>query len=102
VEYSFVKTKATQYFGWQDMVIDNRTVHIATAEKALIDIVNFHKNKYAIDLVIEKLQEHKDSLNMARLTDYLTKFSFNTIKIFGLIFDLLGFVFIQIVWNRPN
>ena len=91
VEYSFVKTKVTQYFGWQDMVIDNRTVHIATAEKALIDIVNFHKNKYAIDLVIEKLQKHKDSLNMARLTDYLTKFSFNTIKIFGFIFDLLGF-----------
>lgn len=91
MEYSFVKTKPKLNFGWQETVLDNRISHIATPEKALIDVINFHKNKYAIDLVIEKLREYKNNLDLAKLMDYLAKFSFNTIKIFGFIFDLLEF-----------
>ena len=90
MNYNFIKTKVEQYFGWQEVLVDNKTARIAQAEKALIDIVNFHKNKYSIDLVIEKIQEYKNSLDMKRLNTYLTKFSFTTIKIFGFIFDLLG------------
>jgi predicted transcriptional regulator of viral defense system len=89
IEYSFVKTKPEYYFGWQDIQIDNQTARVATPEKALIDMVNFHKSQYSIDLVIEKLMDHKNDLDIALLTDYLTKFSSTTIKIFGLIFDLL-------------
>lgn len=90
IEYSFVKTKTDYYFGWQDVNIDNKTARVATAEKALIDMVNFHKNSYAIDLVIEKLREHKNDLDFARLNKYVSKFSMTTIKIFGFIFDLLN------------
>jgi predicted transcriptional regulator of viral defense system len=90
IEYSFVKTKPEYYFGWQDVQTDNRTARVATPEKALIDIVNFHKSQYSIDLVIEKIKEHQSDLDMARLNDYVSKFSITTIKIFGLIFDLLG------------
>jgi len=88
-EYSFIKTKEKLFFGWQEATIDNRTVHIATAEKALIDIINFRKNKYAIDLVIEKLIEHKHNLDLALLADYLKEFSEATVKTFGFLFDLL-------------
>lgn len=89
-EYSFVKTKPEYYFGWQEVNVDNRNARVATPEKALIDMVNFHKSQYAIDLVIEKLQEHKSDLEMVRFNDYLSKFSLTTVKIFGLIFDLIG------------
>ena len=89
VEYSFVKTKSDYYFGWQAVSIDNKTVQIATAEKALIDMVNFHKSVYTIDLVIEKLREHKNDLDFARLNEYIGKMSMTTIKIFGFLFDLL-------------
>lgn len=89
-EYVFVKTKTNYCFGWQEVTIDNKTVRIATAEKALIDMVNFHKSTYAIDLVIEKLREHKNDLDFIRLNEYIGKFSMTTIKIFGFIFDLLG------------
>ncbi|MBI5413026.1 type IV toxin-antitoxin system AbiEi family antitoxin domain-containing protein [Candidatus Peregrinibacteria bacterium] len=89
IEYSFVKTKADYYFGWQEATIDNKTSRIATAEKALIDMVNFHKSIYAIDLVIEKLREHKNDLDFARLNEYVGMMSMTTIKIFGVIFDLL-------------
>jgi Predicted transcriptional regulator len=89
-EYRFVKTKPEYFFGWQEVNIDNRNARVATPEKALIDMVNFHKSEYAIDLVIEKLQEHKDDLDIAQLNDYISRFSLTTVKIFGLIFDLIG------------
>ena len=88
--YSFVKTKPDYFFGWQEVNVDNKSVRVATPEKALIDMVNFHKSQYAIDLVIEKLQEHKNDLDIDRLNDYLSRFSLTTVKIFGLIFDLVG------------
>jgi predicted transcriptional regulator of viral defense system len=89
-EYRFVRTKPKYFFGWQEVTIDNKSARVATPEKALIDMVNFHKSQYAIDLVIEKLQEHKSDLDMARFNDYLGGFSITTVKIFGLIFDFLG------------
>lgn len=90
MEYSFIKTKSEYYFGWQNVLIESHTARIATPEKALIDIVNFHKSHYSIDLVIEKIRDYQSDVDMARLNDYLGKFSSTTIKIFGLIFDLLG------------
>ncbi len=90
IEYSFVKTKPSQYFGGEEVNMDNRTPRIATAEKALIDMVNFHKSKYAIDLMIEKLSLYRNSLNITKMNEYLSKFSLTTVKIFGLVFDLLG------------
>ncbi len=89
-ECGFVKTKTDYYFGWQEVAIDNKTARIATAEKALIDMIAFHKSVYAIDLVIEKLREYKNDLNFARLNEYVGKMSMTTVKIFGFMFDLLG------------
>jgi predicted transcriptional regulator of viral defense system len=90
VEYAFVKVLAKWYFGWQDMSIDNIVIRIATPEKALIDMIQFHKSKYTIDLVVEKLVLYKGSLDIQKMIDYLSKMSLTTIKIFGLLFDLLG------------
>lgn len=90
IEYSFIKTKADYYFGWQDVNIDNKIARIATAEKALVDMINFHKSTYSIDLVIEKLREHKYDLDFTRLNEYVGKMSMTTIKIFGFIFDLIN------------
>jgi len=89
MEYSFVTTKPKYFFGWQEIQIVNQAARIATPEKALIDLINFHRSQYSIDLVIEKLMEHQNDLDLTRLNDYLSRFSVTTIKIFGLIFDLL-------------
>lgn len=90
VEYSFVSVKDRFYFGWTEATVGNRVVRIATAQKALIDMVQFHKSKYSIDVVIEKLQEHRDGLNMGRLCEDVSKMSTTTVKIFGFVLDLLG------------
>lgn len=90
ITYRFVKTKPDYFFGWQEVQIESRTARIALPEKSLIDMVNFHKSQYSIDLVIEKLIAHKNDLDPNRLKGYLSKYSLSTIKSFGLIFDLLG------------
>ncbi len=90
MEYGFVKTKDSLYFGYEKMPVDNKIARIATAEKALIDMVNFRKSKLTIDVVIEKITNHQQDLNFHRFNEYLSKFSTTTIKIFGLLFDFLN------------
>ncbi len=90
MEYSFVKVLDKWYFGWEEVSVDNKKAQVATAEKALIDMIQFHKSKYTIDLVIEKLSLYKDSLNLQKMTEYCRKMSLTTIKTFGFLFDLLG------------
>ena len=89
VEYSFVKVKKELFLGWENITIENQNAHIATAEKALIDMVQFHRSKYTVDLVIEKIREYQSSLNMSLFNDYLSHISLVTIKVFGFVFDLL-------------
>ncbi len=90
VEYSFVKVLDKWFFGWEEVGIDNKTVRMATAEKALIDMIQFHKSKYTVDLVVEKLSLYKGSLDLQKMIEYLGKMSLATIKTFGFLFDLLG------------
>ena len=90
MECNYVKTKESLHFGFEEAQVENKMARIATAEKALIDMINFHKSKLTIDVVIEKIINHKQDLDFNRFNEYLIKFSGTTIKIFGLIFDLLG------------
>ena len=88
-EYSFINAKDQFFFGWKEITIEGRVSRIATSEKALIDIIHFHKSKYSVDLVIEKLQEHRESLDIEKVCEYMSKMSTTTTKIFGFILDLL-------------
>lgn len=88
VDYGFVKTKPESYFGWEEVPVENESVRIATIEKALIDIATFHKTQYSIDLVIEKLMDFKEDLDLERFYEYLEQGSTTTKKIFGFLFDL--------------
>lgn len=90
IEYSFVNVQEKWFFGWQEVVIDKQAVCIATAEKALIDMIQFHKSKYSVDMVIEKLRLNQNNIDKGKLDDYLSKMSASTIKIFGLLHDFLG------------
>ncbi|MEN8242849.1 MAG: type IV toxin-antitoxin system AbiEi family antitoxin domain-containing protein [Chloroflexota bacterium] len=90
IYYRFIKTQPKLYTGWEAVTIENLPAKIAFAEKALVDLIHFRKNKYAVDLLIEKLQDHQADLEMTRLANFANLASIKTIKIFGLVFDLLG------------
>jgi predicted transcriptional regulator of viral defense system len=90
IQYRFIKTKREFFVGWESVEIENIPARIAEAEKALVDLVNFRSGRYVVDLVFEKLQVHQDDLNVSTLIHYASFASQKTVKIFGLVFDFLG------------
>jgi predicted transcriptional regulator of viral defense system len=90
MKYSYIKTKLQFFFGWLEVNLDNRTTRIAISEKALIDLIHFHRSEYSIDLVIEKLTNYKMDLDIKRFNEYLANMPRTTQKIFGFLFDLVG------------
>lgn len=90
IQYRFVKSQEKFFIGWDQLEIENMSARIANAEKALVDLIYFHTGNYIVDLVIEKMKNHKEDLNIENLKLYASLASQKTVKIFGLLFDLLG------------
>ncbi len=87
--FIFKKTKPDKFYGWQEEKVDNYSVKIATPEKAMIDILNFNRNLYSIDLVIEIFKEYLDEINLKRLVDFSERNNFVIVRIFGFLLDLI-------------
>lgn len=90
IQYRFIKTQEKFFLGWEQVAIENMTAKIAQAEKALVDLIHFRTGKYVVDLLIEKLQSHQEDLSIENLIHYISLASQKTVKIFGFVFDLLG------------
>lgn len=87
--YRFVKTTKQYFFGFEAHMLDGQLAQIATVEKALIDMIQFHRSDYATDRVLEILVEQWDELDQSRLIDYLLRANLTTQRTFGLLFDQL-------------
>ena len=90
IQYRFIKAQEKMFIGWELVTIENLTAKVAFAEKALVDMIYFRKGKYVVDLVIEKLLNYSDELDKQRIIHYSGLASQKTIKVFGLIFDFMG------------
>ena len=90
IQYRFIKAQEKMFVGWESVTIDNFSAKIAFAEKALVDMVYFRKGKYIVDLVIEKLLNYSDELDKKKVIHYAGLASKKTVKVFGLVFDFLG------------
>jgi predicted transcriptional regulator of viral defense system len=88
--YKFVKVKKKLFFGLEEKRVENYMVRIATLEKAILDILNFKRNEYYIDLVVEKLKEYKDNFDFARLNKFVSKYPKTIQRITGFLFDKLS------------
>ncbi|MFN8487257.1 MAG: type IV toxin-antitoxin system AbiEi family antitoxin domain-containing protein [Caldilineaceae bacterium] len=88
--YQFVKTKDAFFYGWEQQLVDQREVKIATTEKALLDLIMFHRTTYIVDLVVETLQTYQRELDNVRLISYLGQSTVTVQRIFGFLFDLVG------------
>ena len=91
--YRFVKTTEQYFFGYEEHTLESETGQIATVEKALIDMIQFHRSEYSTDRVLETLADHWHDLNQVRLTDYLLRANLTTQRIFGLLLDHLGLAY---------
>jgi len=73
ITYRYIKTQDKYHFGYEDVRMDGRFVRVATAEKALIDMLQFHRTPGAVDIVTEKVLTHHRDLDFDRLRDYLAR-----------------------------
>lgn len=85
--YKFIKTSEKNYYGWEEVQIEGRSVKIATLEKAILDMLAYNRTAHSVDLVLEKLREYKDNFNWERLNDLSQKQSATVQRILGFILD---------------
>jgi predicted transcriptional regulator of viral defense system len=88
--YHYVTTRAKYFYGDETHTLGNQSARIATAEKALIDMIQLRRSGIASDLVMEKLAQSADSLDLERLGAYLGQANVTTQRIFGLYLDAVG------------
>ena len=103
--YNFIKTQKQYFYGWDSYNIDGREVKIASVEKALIDLIQFHRTRYSTDIVMEKLRVFTDDIVPERLTEYVLKSNLTTQRIMGFLMDFANLDSSQIfsaVMNRKS
>lgn len=90
VRYGYVKTKGSLFYGFGDERVEGFVVRIASVEKALLDLLNYRRAAYAVDLVLEKLQTSADEIDLGRLHEYCAGQSLTVQRIAGLLLDKAG------------
>lgn len=85
--YKFINTSEKNYYGWENVQIEGRSVKVATLEKAVLDMLAYNRTTHSIDLVMEKLREYKDNFNWERLNKFSQKQSVTVQRILGFLLD---------------
>jgi predicted transcriptional regulator of viral defense system len=85
--YQYVATTADHYFGFRAYGLDGQRVQIAEAEKALIDLLQFHRTSATVDLVLETLRDNRHQLELARLTQYALRSPIAVQRAIGFLLD---------------
>jgi predicted transcriptional regulator of viral defense system len=88
--YAFSKIKPELYFGFRQETINNQTINIADAEKALLDILYFRTTDYAVSLVLEKLRDYEEEFDFEKLKAYSKKYSLGMVRKVGFLLDMIG------------
>lgn len=88
--FEFIAVDKNNFYGWNEFNIDGRLVKIATIEKAILDMLNFKRTIYSIDLILEKLKNYQDSIDIAKLNEFSRKQSITAQRILGFLFDKAG------------
>lgn len=86
--YDFIFTQEKFYYGWEEHEMDGQYVKIASIEKALIDMIQFHRTRLSVDIVLEKLIDYQDQIDFEILHEYLLRANLTTQRIFGFLYDL--------------
>jgi predicted transcriptional regulator of viral defense system len=88
--YRFSHVKGDLYtFGVVEVRIGGRLVHIAKAEKALLDMLYFRSNSVTTSLVREKLQEYRNQIDFKKLKQYATRYSVSIVRQVGFLLDAM-------------
>ncbi|NMC29049.1 MAG: hypothetical protein GYA45_03145 [Pelolinea sp.] len=88
--FSYIKTIPAYFYGWESYPMDGQTVKIASREKALIDLIQYHRSRYSVDLVLEKLNNFTHEFDLDRLIEFSLQSTIATQRILGFVLDCLS------------
>ncbi len=88
-EYEYRNIKPGLYFGFEGRKVDGHVVNVAELEKAFLDYLYYRIDTYSVDLVLEKLKEGRDDLDINRLYDYALKYPISVRRRLGFLLDLI-------------
>lgn len=88
ITYQYTVVGAENYFGFNLENVDGGQARIATKERALLDLIEYHRSVNSVSLALEKIAEQHTDLNLKLLAKYLHHYSQVTIKTLGLLFDI--------------
>jgi len=87
--FKYAKVKASFYFGFKEIRIDGQAVHIAEAEKALLDYLYLDTSFSSASLVFEKLRDHHQYLDLKKLQEYTLLCGITVTRKIGFLLDQL-------------
>jgi predicted transcriptional regulator of viral defense system len=90
MEFRFFKIKKELYFGFSKERVEGKLVNIAEKEKVILDYLYLRKNAAALSLIVEKLREHKNDFDFAKIADYAKAYNLATVRNLGFLFDTIG------------
>lgn len=88
--FEFIAVNKNNFYGWNKFNMEGRLIKIAFIEKALLDLLNFKRTFYSVDLVLEKLKNYQDSIDIVKLNKFSQKQSTTVQRILGFLFDKAG------------
>lgn len=87
VNYEFIKTNKKNFYGYETIWQEGQKAHIATAEKAILDMLYFKRNVATVDLIAEKLKKFKDLFEKKRLNQLSEKQFLSVQRVLGFLLD---------------
>lgn len=88
--YSYVATQEQFYFGFDDTPLDGRRVHVASAAKAMLDLLQFKRTQAHVDLVLEILRENGPTQDLDRLVEYARRLPRAVQQTAGYLLEVTG------------
>lgn len=88
--FLYIKSKKELFNDFKEYNIDGQLVKIADKEKAILDILEYKREFYSVDLVIEKLRDYLNDIDIKKLISISKKYSLTTKRILGFILDFLS------------
>jgi len=85
--YEFIKTGKKNFSGFETVWQEGQEARVATIEKAILDILNFKRSAFAVDLIVEKLREHRDIIDEKRLNELSKNQSLTVQRLLGFLLD---------------
>jgi predicted transcriptional regulator of viral defense system len=87
--YRFISTQARYYAGFEQHAMDGQLVRIAGAEKALIDLMQFHRTGTTVDFVLEILRDDHPRLDLDAVVAWAQRSTLAVQRVMGFLLDTL-------------